>query len=118
MLQARVAVDGREHDVTLARRGGTWDVTVDGTAFPVTLDPNGTGLLLRVGGATYHVERRGDAFRLDGQPVALRVLQASQAPAGGATRGTRTLHLRPPMNGRIERIAVAVGQQVAKGEVL
>lgn len=120
MPAARVELDGVTYDVQVDAPGGEgpWRVVVDGETFEVRLAPNGSGIQVQVGSTALHAERQGDAWRLGGRPVSLRVEAVRRGAAAGAGSGPRVLQLRPPMNGRVDRILVKSGDVVAKGQVL
>lgn len=138
---ARLSVEGREHDVTLRRGTGThqWLVDVDGETFEVTLGPLPAAggpasapmqALVKPGSAgAAESQGRRVALRLpgpsqrstwlvDGQPRHVTVLAASGAVASGAAGGSGRVRVKPPMNGRLERLAVSAGQAVKRGDVL
>jgi biotin carboxyl carrier protein len=118
-MDATMEVDGRAHDLRLVKGKAGWTVDVDGEAFEARLDRNGSGVLVRIGDRTLHVmlSRPGEAS-IDGKPTAYRVQAVSGSALPGKAGAAHATHVRPPMNGKIERILVGPGQQVAKGDVL
>lgn len=118
-MDVTIEVAGATHDLHLAKRKDGYDVQAGGETVAATLERNGTGVLVRVGGRTLHVELGpGGQARIDGKPAPYRLLSVTgTARVGGAARAHGT-HVRPPMNGKLERILVAPGQVVAKGDVL
>ncbi|MEK6975503.1 MAG: biotin/lipoyl-containing protein [Candidatus Thermoplasmatota archaeon] len=118
-MDATLDVDGRAHDVRLAKGKSGWSVEVDGDAFEARLDRNGSGVLVRIGDRTLHVSlgRPGEAV-VDGKPIAYRVQTVSGSAVPGKAGPAHATHVRPPMNGKLERILVKPGQEIAKGDVL
>lgn len=121
MTRATLELDGVAHDVHVVRKadGSGWTVTVDGQDVEVRLQRNGHGLRLEAAGRTLQVELRPDgSASVDGRERKVRVAAISDledAATGGAGHGAK---VRPPMNGKLERILVQPGQAVAKGDVL
>lgn len=118
-MDVTLDVAGQTHDLRLTKAKGGWSVEVDGETFEARLDRNGSGVLVRIGDRTLHVTLgRAREAAIDGRPVAYRV----QAVAGSALPGkagpAHATHVRPPMNGKLERILVKQGEEVAKGDVL
>ncbi|HUR25855.1 MAG TPA: biotin/lipoyl-containing protein [Candidatus Thermoplasmatota archaeon] len=114
--RATVDVDGVPHDVVLDRKAGT--VTVDGETFAVALERNGAGLVVRIGERRLHVRLGEGTADVEGEVVAWRVTaigSAAGGPGGAAATGAR---VKPPMNGKLDRMLAKVGQAVAKGDIL
>lgn len=116
-MQGTFELDGVAYDVAIRRHGDAWLATVDGQDIPVTLQRNGIGLRVEAGGRAIHVELDATTCRIDGRPRTWRIGSVSVADeaAGAAAHGAR---VRPPMNGKLERILVHPGQDVARGDVL
>ena len=110
---------GATHDLHLARRKGGYDVQAGGETLAADLQRNGSGVLVRIGDRTVHVElvRPGEA-RVDGKPVAYRIQSVTGSATEGPAAKAHGTHVRPPMNGKLTSINVKVGQAVAKGDVL
>ena len=119
-MDVTLEVDGAAHDLALAKaKGGGWAVDAGGEELAATLERNGSGLLVRVGGRTLHVEvGRDGSARIDGRPVAYRILSVTGTAVAGAAGAHHATHVRPPMNGKLESVRVSAGQKVAKGDVL
>lgn len=121
MTRATLELDGVAHEVHVVRKpdGSGWTVTVDGHDVEVRLQRNGHGLRLEAAGRTIEVELgKAGAARVDGRERQVRVAAISDledAAGGAAGHGAK---VRPPMNGKLERILVQPGQAVAKGDVL
>lgn len=118
-MEVTLEVEGQAHDLRLTKAKGGWSVEVDGEAFEARLDRNGSGVLVRIGDRTVHVTlaRPGEAA-VDGKPTAYRVQSVTGSAIPGKAGPAHATHVRPPMNGKLERILVHPGQQVAKGDVL
>jgi biotin carboxyl carrier protein len=118
-MDATLDVGGQAHDLRLTKGKGGWSVEVDGDAFEARLDGNGSGTLVRIGDRTLHVELVGAGeARIDGKTVRYRIGGVTGSALPGKAGATHATHVRPPMNGKLERLLVAPGQQVAKGDVL
>ncbi|TMQ07868.1 MAG: biotin/lipoyl-binding protein [Deltaproteobacteria bacterium] len=99
----RVTVDGTEREVdAVALRPGTWSVILDGESHVVDLDRRRGGIAASIG-ASEVMLRVEDA---------LRKRLASAAGGRAALRGEQ---IRAPIAGKVVKVAVAVGDQVAPG---
>ncbi len=99
----RISIDGTEHDVDArALRPGTWSVIIAGRSHVVDLDRRRTGIAASVGAseALLQVE---DA------------LHKRLASAAGARPAARGEAIRAPIAGKVVKVVVAVGDQVAPG---
>lgn len=117
-MKATLQVGAQPYEVSLQRTPKGWQVDVDGETFDVSLQPNGAGVLARVGDRSIHVELHGEAARIDGVMLPVRVLGVTGIGRSGAAQGDALLHVRPPMNGKLERVVVSPGQEVQRGDVL
>lgn len=119
MTRATIELDGVPHEVRCVRdpKGDGWTVTVDGQDIPVRLERNGAGLRVNAGGRSLHLDLSGGKLAIDGRPRSWRIagVEAGEDEAGPGGHGAK---VRPPMNGKVERLAVTVGQTVAKGDLL
>jgi biotin carboxyl carrier protein len=98
-----VTIDGVERVVDAkAIRPGTWSIILDGASYVVDLDKRRNGIAASVGAS--------EAL-LDVQD-ALHKRLASAANPRAATRGES---LRAPIAGKVVKVLVAVGDQVAPG---
>jgi acetyl/propionyl-CoA carboxylase alpha subunit len=104
----RVTLDGIEHAVDAAAiRRGTWSLVLDGHSFTVDLDPRRTGIHASVGAGE----------------VLLAVedaLHRRLAAAAGGARGDKPSGetMRAPIAGKVVKVMVAVGDQVAPGSAV
>ena len=114
--RASIEVDGTPHEVVLDRKAGT--VTVDGEAFAVALERNGAGLVVRVGDRRLHVRLGDGTAEVEGEAVAWRVTGIGAAAGGAGAASSHGARVKPPMNGKLDRMLAKVGQTVAKGDIL
>jgi biotin carboxyl carrier protein len=99
----RVAIDGAEKLVDArALRPGTWSLVIDGASFVVDLDSRRNGIAASVG-ATEVVLQVEDA------------LHKRLASAAGTRTVARGETVRAPIAGKVVKLLVAVGDQVAPG---
>ena len=99
----RISVDGTDHEVDArALRAGTWSLVIGGRSYLVDLDRRRNGIAASVGAseALLQVE---DA------------LHRRLASAAGARPATRGESIRAPIAGKVVKVVVAVGDQVAPG---
>jgi biotin carboxyl carrier protein len=99
----RIVVDGVEQRVDArALRPGSWSLIIDGASYLVDLDHRRTGIAASVGDSevTLQVE---DALR------------KRLASAAGTRTQARGEALRAPIAGKVVKVLVAVGDQVAAG---
>jgi biotin carboxyl carrier protein len=100
----RVAIDGVERVVDArALWPGTWSLLIDGASFLVDLDPRRAGIAASIG-ATEVLLSVDDALR--------RRLATAAGARAGATRGEA---IRAPIAGKVVKVLVAPGDQVAAG---
>jgi pyruvate carboxylase subunit B len=116
-MRAVIEVGGRAFEVAVDRKAGT--VAVDGQPMRVRLRRNSAGVVVEVDGRPLHVAL-GEPGRatVEGAEVVWRIAELSLAGGAEGTGGGLGARVRPPMNGKVERILVKPGQSVAKGDVL
>ena len=90
-------VDGK------AIRPGTWSLVIDGRSFVVDLDQRRTGLHASVGASEVTLQVEDALHR--------RLAQA----AGGGRAATSGESIRAPIAGKVVKVLVAAGDQVAAG---
>lgn len=100
----RVAIDGAERLVDArALRPGTWSLVIDGRSFVVDLDPRRAGIAASVGASE----------------ALLTVEDAMHRRLATAAAGGRTLAkgeaIRAPIAGKVVKVLVEVGAEVAPG---
>lgn len=102
--RVRVTIDGEAHEVDArAVRPGTWSIVIEGKSYLVDLDRRRAGVQATVG-ASEAMLRVEDAMHR-------RLAQAAQ-PRGGGARGET---IRAPIAGKVVKVLVAPGDQVAPG---
>lgn len=116
-MRATIEVAGRTHEVAVDRKAGT--VTVDGQPMRVKLQRNSAGVVVDVDGKPLHVTLgEGGTATIEGTEVAWRIAELSVTGAAGGAGAGAGARVRPPMNGKVERLLVKPGQAVEKGDVL
>jgi len=99
----KVAIDGVERIVDArAVRPGTWSLMIDGTSFIVDLDKRRNGIAASVGASEALLQVED----------ALHKRLASAASPRATSRGES---IRAPIAGKVVKVLVAVGDQVAPG---
>lgn len=100
----RITLDGVERLVDArAIRPGTWSLIIDGAAFVVDLDRRRTGVSASVGDSEVLLQVE-DALH--------RRLAAAAGARAGTARGEQ---IRAPIAGKVVKVLVATGDQVAPG---
>ncbi len=100
----RIVIDGAERLVDAVQvRPGTWSLLMDGNSFVVDLDPRRGGAIAASVGASEVVLTVEDAAK--------RKLTRAAGPRA-AQRGET---LRAPIAGKVVKVLVAIGDQVAAG---
>src|SRR5690349_10937603 len=100
----RVTIDGQAHEVDArAVRPGTWSIVIEGQSHLVDLDRRRAGVQASVGASEALLQVEDALHR--------RLAQAAQ-PRGGASRGET---IRAPIAGKVVKLLVAPGDQVAPG---
>jgi biotin carboxyl carrier protein len=115
-VRATLDVDGATHEVAIDRKAGT--VTVDGEAFKVALERNGAGLVVRVGDRRLHVQVGDGKAEVEGEALAWKVTAIGAAAGAEGAASSHGARVKPPMNGKLDRMLANVGQTVAKGDIL
>ena len=99
----RVAIDGAEQRVDArALRPGTWSLVIGGASYVVDLDHRRTGIAASIGDSEA-VLRVEDA------------LHKRLASAAGTRAAPRGESIRAPIAGKVVKVLIAVGDQVAAG---
>ncbi len=114
-MRLRIAVDGRERDVSVDGEPPDVRVTVDGRAVPVRVAVEGTSATAEVGGRRIRLDF-GGGVRIDGGPREVRVTWLPDEALGGAE--AMVVDVRPPMPGRIVKVLAKVGETVRRGAPL
>ena len=99
----RVTIDGQAREVDAKQiRPGTWSLVLDGDSFVVDLDKRRAGIAASVGASEAMLQVED----------ALHRRLANAASPRGAARGET---IRAPIAGKVVKVLVAVGDQVAPG---
>ena len=102
----RVSIDGAEQIVDAAAlRPGTWSLIIAGRSYQVDLDRRRTGIAASIGASEVMLQVED----------ALRKRLASAAGPRAASRGEM---IRAPIAGKVVKVVVAVGDQVAPGSAV
>jgi biotin carboxyl carrier protein len=103
----RITLDGTERLVDARPlRPGTWSLLVDGRSFVVDLDPRRSGLAASVGDTETLLQVEDALHRR------LARAAGSRAPASGGGS------IRAPIAGKVVKVLVAPGDQVAPGSAV
>jgi biotin carboxyl carrier protein len=112
---------GRSHRVEVRGGDGDYRVSLDGEWHSVSVSDAAHGLVaLRIGSRSHEIaiERRGEAYHVllpgDGLTVELAEPARGGAHAGHAAAGPA--RILAPMPGRVVRLLVAAGSDVAAGQ--
>ncbi len=121
-MRFRLVVDGEAHEVEVEGQPPSVTVKVDGATYRTKATRDGGELSVRIGARRHRVVIRGRQVTVDGlsHEVATEALDHVGSLSGGAV-GSRTgtvLEVRPPMPGRIVKVAVAAGDAVRRGQTL
>ena len=114
-MRLRIAVDGRERDVSVDGDPPEVRVTVDGRTVPVRVAVDGTSATAEVEGRLLRLAF-GGGVRIDGAPHVVHVSWLAEDIAGEGTDAS--VDVRPPMPGRVVKILVRTGESVKRGAPL
>lgn len=118
----RIHIDGRPHDVVLTKNeDGSITVNVDGQDITVTQTgpaPGKRAVAVTIEDRTRIVERLDlERLRVDEAVSTYRIEHVRSGKAGAEVPNTG-LDVRPPMPGRIVRLAVEEGDIVEQGQLI
>ncbi len=121
-MRFRLVVDGESHDVEVQGEPPGLTVTVDGASYRARASRNGDALEVRIGPRRHRIGIRGRQVTVDGlrHEVSTEGVEgAGRLSTGGegADAGS-VVEVRPPMPGRIVKVAVAAGDRVRRGQTL
>ncbi len=121
-MRFRLVVDGEPHEVSLEGEAPAWTVRVDGAAYRARTAREGAEIVVRIGARRHRIRIRGRQVTVDGlaHEVATDPLEAAGplAAGGSGPRAGAVLEVRPPMPGRVVKVAVAAGDAVKRGQTL
>jgi len=117
--------DGRRFEVAARRLDGAWEVTVDGTAYPVEMLPLHPGFdaLFCPDGrnfavASQRLARNHYRVALGQRQFEVRLRDPLDREVNGAVVHAGPHELRAPIPGRVVSVAVAEGDEVKAGQPL
>jgi biotin carboxyl carrier protein len=116
-MRARIEVDGQPHEVVVERTAQGVRVEVDGEPVEAAVARGDGGLRVRVGERELRVLPEAGGLRVDGRLHAVRVVAVARSGAAmaGASAAAK---VRAPMNGKLDKVLVAPGDLVRRGDVL
>ena len=120
MTSVRITFDGRSHDVTVQDDADGRTVTVAGRSHRVqgVRRADDGSLVVTLDGAEYRVRRTDLHHAIIDETEHHFRLDAVQAGVAAGAIGAEGAQIRPPMPGKIVRVAVAEGDVVEAGQVL
>ncbi len=121
-MRFRLVIDGEAHEVEVEGEPPALTVKVDGAAYRARTDREGSALTVRIGSRRHRIAIRGRQVTVDGLPheVVTESLGVTGRLATG-TEGARSgavVEIRPPMPGRVVKVAVAPGDHVKRGQMV
>jgi len=121
-MRFRLVVDGEAHDVEVDTSSRGLTVRVDGASYRARVDPREGELRVRVGSRRHRVTIGAGRILVDGQPhVVVTEIPEEEGtglqPAPSGVRGS-VFEVRPPMPGRVVRLAAVPGAVVRRGQML
>ncbi len=121
-MRFRLVVDGESHEVDVEGVPPALTVQVDGASYRAKAIPDGSEFDVRIGPRRHRIRIRGRQVVVDGLPheVAADALDASDRLTAGhdSSRSGAILEVRPPMPGRVVKLAVGPGDRVTRGQTL
>ncbi len=121
-MRFRLVVDGEPHEVEVQGELPGLTVTVDGAVYRARTSPDGDTLEVRIGGRRHRIGIRGRQVTVDGlrHEVSTEGVEgAGRLSTGGeGAHAGSVVEVRPPMPGRIVKLAVAPGDRVRRGQTL
>ncbi|MGB0653530.1 MAG: biotin/lipoyl-containing protein [Thermoplasmatota archaeon] len=120
-MDTHLHLDGQSFQVRLTQTGpDAYEADVDGHTFPVTVDRDWRGGIVRADGHAWHVQASEDPAKVlvDGRCIPF-LLEGLHGVAGATGEGAGSAGMiHPPMTGKVDAILVEAGQEVAAGDVL
>ncbi len=121
-MKYKVTIEGREREVDVSISGGGVSVSLDGAPVDADVERVPGGLSLRLGNRVYDIVVGGKpesmhlaagAARGTAEVVSERMRARARKQGGGASGGKE---LRAPMPGRVVKVLVRAGDEVAAGD--
>lgn len=121
-MRFRLVVDGEAREIEVERDAGGIVVRMDNASYRTRARSFGDSAEIRIGTKTYRVLLQGNEVVLDDGVHPIRVAEVSEDVAVG-THEPRLgpgaiVEVRPPMPGRVVRVAVRRGAVVRRGQTL
>ncbi len=121
-MRLRLVVDGEAHEIELEGAPPALTVRVDGAVYRARTAREADGLSVRIGSRRHRIGIHGRRVTVDGLPheVVTEGLDGGGHLSSGV-QGSRSgvvLEVRPPMPGRIVKVAVAAGDAVKRGQTI
>ncbi len=115
-----LVVDGEAHDVEVEPSPRGLTVRVDGASYRTVVDPREGELRVRVGRRRHRVTIGAGRILVDGQPHEVVTEIPEETTGLQAVAGVResVFEVRPPMPGRVVRLAAVPGTVVRRGQML
>lgn len=120
-MRFRLVVDGEAHELEVEGVPPRLVVRVDGAEYRVRATRDAHSYTVRVGSRRHRIQVDGRQVTVDGiaREVVTEPLDSGRLAAGPeGLRSGSVLEIRPPMPGRIVKVAVAAGDQVKRGQTL
>ncbi len=115
-------VDGEPHEVEVVRRGEGLVVRIDGAEYRPVTRASSDAVDVRIGRAHRTIRFRGTQVVIDGDPHAVVVQVRDEGATARPPRRKGVAHaiyeVRPPMPGRVVKLAIRPGVRVRRGDVL
>jgi biotin carboxyl carrier protein len=120
-MTCEIEIHGRRRTIEFLRRGSEWEMTLDGRILKVDVTAIGQRWSLLIGPRSYEVavDRRSNGERivhLNGLAVPVSIIDPRarrSRPPGALPSGTGRRSIVSPMPGRIVKVLVKTGDEVA-----
>lgn len=114
-MKVQIEIAGERFEVVL----GDGTATVDGHEMPIEMVRNGTATHVTVAGEAHTVADAGrDTVTVDGELVPYRIVSLQGVAGALETAGTGHAAVKAPMNGKVDAVLVAAGDDVLEGDTL
>ncbi len=121
-MRFRLVVDGELHELEVDGTLPSLVIRVDGATYRARASGRTDAISVRIGPNRHRIAVRGRQVTVDGIPS--EVVAEGFEPLGASTAGTEgsrapsVVEVRPPMPGRIVKVAVSAGDHVKRGQTL
>jgi biotin carboxyl carrier protein len=120
-MRFRLVVDGESHEIDVVRDSKRTHVRVDGADYRVRPLRRGDGFVVHIGKTAHRVRFVGERVMLDDADHRVSIAEIQDEVAGAhpkAKRAHAVIQVRPPMPGRVIRVAMSSMSRVRKGQTL